>query len=55
MVYERLEQYVKADGSVDFRSPCVNKNRNLYLRFKLMERTAREGMTNLFAPESVPF
>ena len=55
MVYERLEQYVKADGSVDFRSPCVHKNRTLYRRFQLMERTAREGMTNVFAPEAVSF
>src|SRR4029434_10963868 len=55
VAYERLEQYVKADGSVDVRSPCVNKNRNCYLRFQLMERTAREGMTNVLAPEAVPF
>jgi hypothetical protein len=53
--YECLEQYVKAGGIVDFRSPCVHKNCNLYLRFKLMERTAREGMTNFFAPEAVLF
>lgn len=40
VAYECLEQYVEANGSIDLRSPCVNKNRNLYLRYQLMERTA---------------
>jgi hypothetical protein len=54
-VYARLEQSVKANGSVDLRSPCVHKNRTFYLKFQLMERIAREGMTHFLAPETVPF